>query len=154
LEVDLRRIAVAVAVATAVAALTACSTDEVGSRAADVRSSAAAAADAAGNIHSREACVAVHDELATLSSLASRLANDPSLRVQLAPQVTAVVTRLTDKLSAATAGWREEWREVLQATGDLGKAMREANATSLRVTASQVVVVVKLAQAGCAIATR
>jgi hypothetical protein len=153
-EVDLYRIVTVAAVAGAVLTLAACSADEVTSRTTDVRSSAAAAASAARGVHSREACVAAHDELASLGSLASRLAHDPELRVQLAPQVTAVVNRLTEKLSAATAGWRDEWREVLQATGDLGKAMREANQTSVRVTASQVVVVVKVAQAGCALATR
>lgn len=148
----------ALAAAAAATVLTACSADDVTSRAADVRSSAAAAANAAGNVvgsvHTRQACVAAHDSLATLGSLATRLANDPSLRVRLAPQVTAAIKDLTDKVSAATAGWRQEWREVLQATGGLAQALRDANQTSVRLTASQVVVVVKLAQAGCALATR
>jgi hypothetical protein len=43
---------------------------------------------------------------------------------------------------------------VLQAAGELGKAVRDVNQASLRVTASQVAVVVKIAQAGCAVATR
>jgi len=148
-----RRIVVAVLGGLAVLAA-ACSTEEVTSRASDLQSSAAAAGEAARNLHTKDACVALRDDLDRLGSLATRLARDPSLRVQLAPQVTEVVDRMTRRLAAATAQWRAEWREVLQAGGQLGRAIRAANEANVRVTAGQVAVVVKLAQAGCAVATR
>jgi hypothetical protein len=85
---------VAAALATA-PLLAGCSADEVSSRAADVRSSAAAVASAARGLHSKEACAAVHGELASVGSLAGRLAADPSLGTRLAPQVSAAVRRLT-----------------------------------------------------------
>jgi hypothetical protein len=148
---DLRRtIAITTAVLGSVLALTGCSTADVSSRAADARSSAARVADAARNLHSREVCLAVRDDLATLRSLARRLADDPSLRVPLASQVTAAVGRLTDKISASSP----EWRAVLDGAGDLGQAMRDANDANVRLTASQVGLAIQVAQAGCAVATR
>jgi hypothetical protein len=145
-----RTIAIAAAVLGSVPVLTGCSTDEVSSRASDARSSAARVADAAGNLHSREVCLAVRDDLDTLRSLAGRLADDPSLRVPLAGQVTAAVRRLTDKIGASAP----EWRAVLDGAGDLGQAMRDTNEANVRLTASQAALAIRVAQAGCAVATR
>jgi len=144
------RIARATAILGSVLALAACSTGEVASRAADARSSAAAVADVARSVHYREACLATRSELATLGSLARRLADDPSLGVRLAPQVTAAAKRLTDKIVGSSA----EWRTVLDATSGLAEAARDANGATVRLTASQVVLAVRVAQAGCAVATR
>jgi hypothetical protein len=148
-EAVLRRIVVVTA-ALGVAALTACSADEVNSRAADVRSSADVFVSTARNVHSKEACAAIHDPLATMATLAGRLAADPSLGPRLSPQVTAA----TAALARAAAGSSTEWRAVLDATGDLGEALRNADEATIQVTASQVLVAARLAQAGCAIAGR
>lgn len=144
------RIVRATAVLGSLLALAACSTGEVASRAADVRSSAAAVADVARSVHYKEACLATRTELATLGSLARRLADDPSLSVRLAPQVTAAAKRLTAKV----AGSSGEWRTVLDAASGLAEAAHDANAASVKLTASQVVLAVRVAQAGCAVATR
>jgi hypothetical protein len=132
--------------AVAALALTACS----GSVADRVDGARASAAAAAGTVHTREACLAAHDDLATVGTLAGRLASDPGLRIRLAPQVSAAVGRL----SRAVAGSSAEWASVLDATGQLGQALRDANEASVRLTASQVVLAVRAAQAGCALATR
>jgi hypothetical protein len=132
------------------AALTACSTDEVSARSADVRASADVFVSSARNVHSKEACTAVHDPLVTVGSLAGKLAADPSLGARLSPQVTAAV----NQLARAAAGSSNEWRAVLDSTSDLGEAVRDADQATIRLTASQVVLAVKLAQAGCAIAGR
>ena len=142
-------LAIAAVLASALT-LTACSTGEVSSRAADARLSAAAVASAARGLHSKEACAAVHDELGSLGSLAGRLASDPGLASRLAPQVTAVVRRLTDKIG----GSAPEWREVLDGGNGLGEALRAANEANVRLTATQVVLAVRVAQAGCAVASR
>jgi hypothetical protein len=136
--------------AIGIAALTACSTDEVSSRAADVRASADVFVSSARNVHSKEACVAVHDPLATVGSLAGKLVADPSLAPRLSPQITAAVSQLAH----AAAGTSNEWAAVLDATSDLGEAVRDADSATIRLTASQVVLAVKLAQAGCTIANR
>jgi hypothetical protein len=132
------------------AALTGCSTDEVTSRAADVRSSAGVFASSARELHSREACAAMHAPLATVGTLASRLVADPSLGRRLSPQVTAAVA----SLGRAAAGSSTEWHAVLDAAGGLGQAVHDADQTTIRLTASQVVLAVRLAQAGCAVAGR
>jgi hypothetical protein len=145
-----RRAAVTVALLGPVLALTGCSTDEIGSRAAEVRSSAAAVGDAARNLPTKQACQAVRDDLGKVRSLAARLADDPSLGSQLAPQVTAAIRRLTDKLATSSA----EWRAVLDATNGLGEALRAASEANVRLTASEVVLAVKVAEAGCAVVSR
>jgi hypothetical protein len=146
-----RRAAVAAAALLgAVLALTGCSSSEIGSRAADVRSSAEAVGDAARNLPTKEACAAVRDDLSTVRSLAARLAEDPSLRSHLAPQVTAAIQRLTDKLDTSSA----EWRAVLDQTNGLTEALRSAGEANVRLTATEVVLAAKAAEAGCAIATR
>jgi hypothetical protein len=144
------RIARATAVLGSLLILAACSTGEVASRAADARSSAAAVADVARSVRYKEACLATRSELATLGSLARRLADDPSLGVRLAPQVTAAAEQLTAKIADSSA----EWRTVLDAASTLAEAAHDANAASVRLTASQVVLAVRVAQAGCAVATR
>jgi hypothetical protein len=144
------RLRLGAAALTSLLAVTACSTDEISSRATDARSSAAAVASAARNLHSKEVCAAVHDELGSLGSLAGRLAADPSLRVQLAPQVTAAIGRLTDKIGSSSA----QWRDLLDGANGLGDALRTANEATVRLTASQVVLAVRVAQAGCAVASR
>jgi hypothetical protein len=141
------RIVVAIA-AGCLAGLTACSADEVNARAADVRASADVFASSARNVHSKEACTAIRTPLTTVGSLASRLAADPSLAPRLSPQVTAAIAALT----RAAAGSSTEWSAVLDATDNLGESLRDADETTIRLTASQVVVAVRLAQAGCAIA--
>lgn len=118
------------------------------SRAADARASADVFVSSARNVHSKRACAAVHDPLASVGTLAGRLASDPKLAPRLAPQVTSAVAAL----ARAAAGSSAEWREVLEATDSLGDAVRQADETTVRLTASQVVLAVKLAQAGCSIA--
>jgi hypothetical protein len=148
-EAPLRWIAAAAA-ALCAAALTACSADEVGARAADVRSSADVFVSSARNVHSKEACASIRTPLTTVGSLAGRLAADPSLAPRLSPQVTAAASAL----ARAAAGSSTEWSAVLDATGDLGAAVRDADQTTIRLTASQMVLAVRLAQAGCAVAGR
>ncbi|HVQ96514.1 MAG TPA: hypothetical protein VMU51_36190 [Mycobacteriales bacterium] len=147
MEAVLRRIAVALAV-IGLAALAGCSTDEVSARAADVRASADVFASSARGVHSKEACASMHDPLDKVGSLAGQLAAHPDLGARLSPQVTAALS----SLARAAAGSRAEWTALLDATDDLGAALRSANETTIRVTAGQVVVAVKLAQAGCKIA--
>jgi hypothetical protein len=132
------------------ATLTGCSTDDISNKANEVKDSAGALGDAVGNVHTKEACVAAKASLATVGSLAGRLAADPALARELSGQVSAAIA----KLNQVVAKYSGEWAEVLQATGDLGSALRDANTAAVRVSAAQVVVVVKVAQAGCALATR
>lgn len=146
-EAALRRI-VLVAAAACTVALSACSTDEVGQRAASVRSSADVFVSSARNVHTKQACAAIRAPLGTVGSLAGQLAADPSLAPRLSPQVTAAVSAL----ARAAAGSSTEWQSVLDATGDLGAAVRDADETTIRLTASQVVLAVRLAQAGCSVA--
>jgi hypothetical protein len=115
-----------------------------------VRSSAGVFASSARELHGKETCAAMHDPLDRVGRLASRLVADPSLGRRLSPEVTEAVA----SLGRAAAGSSTEWRAVLDATGDLGQAVRAANETTIRLTASQVVVAVRLAQAGCAVAGR
>jgi len=145
-----RRFAVAAALLVPVLALAGCSTDEISSRASDVRSSAAAVGDAARSLPTKQACAAVHDDLSKVRSLAGRLADDPSLRTQLAPQVTAAIRQLTDKLDASSA----QWRAVRDQTNGLADALRVASEANVQLTATEVVLAVKVAQAGCAVASR
>jgi hypothetical protein len=148
-RVNLRR-TIAVATLGSLLMLTACSTDEISSRADGARSSAGAIASAAGSADYKRACVAARDELATLGSLAGRLAADPSLRVQLAPRVTATVKRLAEEIGGSSA----EWRAVLDGAGGLAEAVRDANEAGVRLAASQAVLAIRVAQAGCTVATR
>lgn len=130
--------------------LTGCSTQDVGSRVGDARQSAAEVESAARNVHAKQVCSSAHDDLATVGSLADRLVRDPSLRTQLGPEIGAAAGRL-----AATVGEASpEWRGVLDATGQLGQATREANEAAVKLAASQAVLAVRVAQAGCAVAGR
>jgi hypothetical protein len=152
-EAPLRRVLVAAtlsAAALSAAALAACSTDEVTSRAADVRSSADVFVSSARNVHTKEACAAIRAPLATVGSLAGRLVADPSLAPRLSPQVTAAIGALT----RAAGGSSTEWQSIFDATGDLGSALRDADEVTIRLAATQVVLAVRLAQAGCVVAGR
>jgi hypothetical protein len=122
----------------------------VSSRAASVRSSAGVFASTARELHGKQTCAAMHDPLDSVGTLAGRLVADPSLGRRLSPQVTAAVA----SLGRAAAGSSAEWQAVLSAAGDLGRAVHDANETTVRLTASQVVLAVRLAQAGCAVAGR
>jgi hypothetical protein len=131
--------------------LTGCSTDEISTKASEVRSSANAVGSALNSPKTKAACNAAHDSLAQVGSLAGRLAADPTLARQLSGQVSTAVGKLRKAVAVAAP---EEWKGVLDSTGDLGAALRDANEASVRLTAAQVVVAVKVAQAGCAVATR
>jgi hypothetical protein len=152
-EATLRRIAVLSALSglIAAAALAGCSTDEIADKAHEVRSSADAIGSAVNSPKTKAACRAAHDSLSQVGSLAGRLAADPTLARQLSGQVSTAVGKLRRAVAAAAP---QEWEGVLDSTGDLGSALRDANEASVRVTAAQVVVAVKVAQAGCAVATR
>ena len=134
------RVAVA---AVLVVASAACNTaDDVRSGVDEARSSAASIGAGA-----REACRASEDEVRTLGELSSRLAEDPGLRVQLAPQVRQVVDRL-----AAEVGSRAELQPVVAAARDLASAVGQANRNTVEVAARQAVLAVRSAQAACSFA--
>lgn len=113
--------------------------DEARSSAAAVRSSAASVGAGA-----RETCRATEDELRTLDDLSTKLADNPDLRVQLAPQVRQTVDRL-----AAEVGTRAELQPVVLAARELASAVGEANRDAVEVAAGQAVVAVRSAQAAC-----
>jgi hypothetical protein len=140
---------IAAAALGSVLLLAACSTADAGSSASRPGSSAAAARSAARG-HPGRVCTAVRGDLAVLASLAGRLVEDPTLRIPLADQVGAAVRRLATKIGGNSA----EWQAVLDASGDLVRAMRGTNEAAIRLAASQVVLAVRLAQAGCAAAAR
>jgi uncharacterized protein YoxC len=124
----------------AVVGTTGCETaEEVRSGVDEVRSSAASVGAGA-----RQACKATEAELRSLDDLASRLADDPGLRVQLAPQVRQTVDRL-----AADAGSRAELQPVVAAARELASSVGQANRATIEVTARQAVLAIRSAQAGC-----
>lgn len=108
----------------------------------EARSSAASVGAGA-----RLACRASEDELRTLGDLSTRLADDPDLRVQLAPQVRQTVDRL-----AAEAGSRAELQPVVLAARELASSVGGANRGAVEVAARQAVLAVRSAQAGCRLA--
>ena len=130
-------------------AATACSTveearsgvDQARSSIADARSTAASIGAA-----SRQVCRATEDELKTANDLSTRLADDPSLKVQLAPQVRQVADRL-----ATEVGGKTEFQPVVEAARELASAVGQANEATVRATASQAKVAVKAAQTACAV---
>ena len=115
----------------------------------DVRSGAEEARSSAASIGAgaREACRASEDEVRTLGDLSSRLAEDPGLRAQLAPQVRQVVDRL-----ASEVGSRAELQPVVTAARDLASAVGQANRDTVQAAARQAVVAVRSAQAACSLA--
>lgn len=133
----------AVAASAAVLCLAACeTTDDVRSGVDQARSSAASIG--AGT---RTACRASAAELTTLGDLSTTLADDPDLRVKLAPQVRQTVDRL-----AADVGSRAELQPVVAAAQELASSVGEANRTTVEVSARQAVVAVRSAQALCKLA--
>ena len=115
------------------------SAEEVRSGVDQARSSAASVGAGA-----RQACQAGKDDLASLRDLSSRLAADPGLRVQLAPEVRRTVDRL-----AADVGNRAELQPVVTAARDLASAVGQANRDTVEVAARQTVLAVKSAEALC-----
>jgi hypothetical protein len=137
------RAALLITATLALAAVASCSTAE------DVRSGVDEARSSAASIGAgaREACRASEDELRTLGDLSSRLADNPDLRVQLAPQVRQVVDRL-----AAEVGSRAELQPVVAAARELASSVGQANREVVEVAARQSVLAVRSAQAACRLA--
>ena len=132
----------ALAAATAILALGACETaDDITTGVDQARSSAASIGAGA-----RAACRASADGLTKLDGLATRLADDPDLRVELAPQVRATVAELT-----ADIGGRAELQPVLAAARDLSASVGEANRASVEASARQAQVAVRSGQALCSL---
>jgi hypothetical protein len=130
--------ACAVAVSTA-----GCETaDDVRSGVEEARSSAASI-----GVGARAACRASEDELKTLGDLSDRLAADPDLRVELAPQVRQTVDRL-----AAEVGTRAELQPVVVAARELASSLGEANRATVEVAARQAALTIRTTQASCRLA--
>src|SRR5829696_6561140 len=125
----MRALLAAVAATAAVLTLGACET------AGEVRSGVDQARSSAASIGSgvRTACRASGTQLTRLDDLATKLADNPDLRVQLAPQVRQTVEQLT-------------------ASRDLSESVGEANRTSVEVSARQAQVAVRSAKAVCDVA--
>lgn len=115
----------------------------------DVRSGVEEARSSAASIGAgaRAACRASEDELATLGDLSDRLAADPQLHAELAPQVRQAV----DKLAAAV-GSRTELQPVVLAGRELASAVRGADDATVEAAARQAAVAIRSAQAGCKLA--
>jgi len=139
----MRALLAAVAATAAVLTLGACET------AGEVRSGVDQARSSAASIGSgvRTACRASGTQLTRLDDLATKLADNPDLRVQLAPQVRQTVEQLT-----ASIGDRAELQPVLTAARDLSESVGEANRTSVEVSARQAQVAVRSAKAVCDVA--
>ena len=137
----MRALLAVLAAASAVAvSTTACeNADEVRSGVEEARSSAASIGAGA-----RAACRAGEDELETLGDLSDRLAADPDLRVELAPQVRQTVDRL-----AAEVGTRAELQPAVTAARQLASSLGEANRTTVEVSARQAALAIRSAQASC-----
>jgi len=133
----------ALAAAFLLAGAVACDTaEEVRSGVDEARSSAASLGAGA-----REACRAAEDELTTLGDLSTKLADNPDLRVRLAPQVRQTVDRL-----AAEVGSRAELQPVVLAARELASAVGEADRDAVQVAARQAVLAVRSAEAACRLA--
>jgi hypothetical protein len=115
----------------------------------DVRSGVEEAASSAASIGAgaREACRASEDELKTLGDLADKLAAEPDLRTELAPQVRETVDQLATEI-----GSRPELQPVVVAARELASAVGEANRDAVELTARQAAAAVRSTQAGCRLA--
>ena len=115
----------------------------------DVRSGVEEARSSAASIGAgaRAACRAGEDELATLGDLSDRLAADPQLRVELAPQVRQAADRL-----ATAVGSRAELQPVVVAARELATAVGDADEATVEAAARQAGVAIRSAQAGCKLA--
>jgi len=116
--------------------------DDVQSGIDEARSSAASIGAGA-----RQACRASGSELTRMDDLAGQLAEDPSQRIQLAPEVRETTDRL-----AAAIGDRAELQPVLAAARDLSEAVGEADQATVETSARQAQVAVRSAQALCKLA--
>lgn len=139
----MRAVLAVLAASAAVLCLSACETAD------DVRSGVEEARSSAASIGSgtRQACRAGEAELSTLGDLSTKLADNPDLRVQLAPQVRQTVDRL-----AADIGTRTELQPVVAAARELASSVGEANRTALELAARQTVLAVRSAQGVCKLA--
>jgi hypothetical protein len=115
----------------------------------EVRSGVEGAASSAASIGAgaREACRASEDELRTLGDLADRLASEPDLSPELAPQVRQTVDKL-----AAEVGSRAELQPVVTAARELASAVGEANRDAVELAARQAAAAIRTTQAGCRVA--
>lgn len=139
----MRAILAALAASAAVVTLGACeAADDVRTGVDQARSSAASIGTGV-----RTACRASGDNLTKLDDLSGRLADDPDLRVQLAPQVRQTVGQLTSSIGDQT-----QLQPVLAAARDLSESIGDANRTSIEVSARQAQVAVRSAQALCNLA--
>jgi hypothetical protein len=140
----MRRSTVAASFVLLLLGAVACDTaDEVRSGVNEARSSAASLT--AGT---KQACTAAKDTLPKLGDLSQRLADNPDLRTQLAPQIRTTADQLISQV-----GSRPELGGLVAATRDLTSAVGSANATTVEAAARQAVVAVKGAQAVCDLAT-
>lgn len=139
----MRPVLAALAAAAAILALGACETaDDLRTGVDQARSSAASIGAGA-----RAACTASAANMTKLDDLATRLAENPDLRVELAPQVRSTVEQLTQQIGART-----ELQPVLIAARDLAGSIGEANRSSVETSARQAQVAVRSGQALCDLA--
>ena len=115
----------------------------------DVRTGVDQARSSAASLGSgvRSACRASGDHMKRLDSLATQLADNPDLRVKLAPQVRETVTHLTNDI-----GTRAELQPVVAAARDLASSLGDANRASIETSARQAQLAVRSAQAVCNLA--
>lgn len=124
----MRALLAALAASAAVLTLGACqATEEVRSGVDQARSSAAALGAGVA-----DACRASRPHVAALGDLATRLAEDSDLRVELAPQVRRTVGQL-----ASSIGDQPELRPALVAARDLSESVGQANRASVELAARQ-----------------
>lgn len=137
------RAILAAAVVIATLGLTGCQAAE------DVRAGVQEAASSAASIGAgaRQACRASADELTRLGDLSDRLASNPDLSPELAPQVKQVVDQL-----ATAVGTRPELQPVVLATRELARVVGEANRSTVELTAQQAAAAIRSTQAGCRLA--
>jgi hypothetical protein len=133
----------ALAVSAAVLTLGACGAAE------DVRTGVEQARSSAASLGAgaKAACSSSKANLAKLDGLSTKLADNPDLRVELAPQVRQTVAQLTSSI-----GDRAELQPVLASARDLSESIGEANRTSVETSARQAQLAVRSAQALCSIA--
>lgn len=145
----MRKLLAAAALTVPLLGVSACA-DDVAGGLSEARSSAASVGNgirsSAASVGSgvRTTCRASKTQLATLDSLAGKLADNADLRDQLAPQVRSTVDQLATRI-----GDRTELQPVVAAGRDLTKSLGDANETTVEVSARQTQLAVRSAQAVC-----
>jgi hypothetical protein len=95
----------------------------------------------------RQACQASSSSLTTLDDLSGKLADDPGLSSQLAPQVRQTIDDL-----ATQVGDRTELQPLVAAGRDLVKALGDGDETAIQLSGRQAQLAVRSAQGLCKLA--